>query len=77
MPRVRNNYSTFDHWSRYWLKLQGPDIKVHEEYIVYDFNSFIADVGGYMGLLLGFSILGLYDEFQKVLRELNFFSMIK
>ena len=30
-----------------------------EEYFVYDEWSFIADVGGYMGLLLGYSLLSL------------------
>ena len=33
-----------------------------EQYYVYDFNSFFADVGGYMGLLLGSSLLSIYDE---------------
>ena len=44
----------------------------HEEkkqYVVYDINSFIADVGGFMGLLLGFSILSLYDELANLLRR--------
>ena len=31
-----------------------------EQYVIYDVNSFIADVGGYMGLLLGSSLLSLY-----------------
>ena len=33
---------------------------IREEYYIYDENSFIADVGGFLGLLLGQSILGLY-----------------
>ena len=33
---------------------------VREEYIVYDTSNFIADVGGYLGLLLGHSILSIY-----------------
>ena len=32
-----------------------------EQYYVYDFDSFFADVGGYMGLLLGSSVLSIYD----------------
>ena len=35
-----------------------------EQYVIYDYNSFIADVGGYMGLLLGSSILSLFDQFE-------------
>ena len=34
--------------------------QLHEEYIVYDVDDFIADVGGYLGLLLGHSILSIY-----------------
>ena len=30
-------------------------------YYTYDWNSFVADVGGYMGLLLGHSLLSYYD----------------
>lgn len=31
-----------------------------EQYIIYDVESFIADIGGYMGLLLGSSLFSLY-----------------
>ena len=31
------------------------------QYKIYDTNGFIADVGGYLGLLLGQSIYGLYE----------------
>ena len=41
-----------------------------QEYIIYDVNSFIADVGGYMGLLLGCSILSLFDEVESVVKKL-------
>ena len=34
--------------------------KLQEEYIVYEINDFIADVGGYLGLLLGHSMLSIY-----------------
>ena len=32
---------------------------VKQQYYLHDFNSFIADAGGYLGLLLGHSALGL------------------
>ena len=32
-----------------------------EEYLLYDLNSFVADVGGYLGLLLGQSLYGIYQ----------------
>ena len=40
-----------------------------EQYILYDTNSFFADVGGFMGLILGSSILNMYDEFIHVIRQ--------
>ena len=36
--------------------------EVKEHYFLYDMNSFIADVGGYLGLLLGCSFLSLYTN---------------
>ena len=39
-----------------------------EQYLIYDFDSFIADVGGYMGLLLGSSFLSLFDEVESYLK---------
>ena len=35
------------------------------QYIIYDIDAFTADVGGYLGLLLGQSIYGLYDMVTK------------
>ena len=40
--------------------LQKWQIKSSFQYVVYDHNSFIADVGGFLGLLLGHSILSVY-----------------
>ena len=34
---------------------------VKKQYYTYDFQNFLADFGGYLGLLLGYSILGFYD----------------
>ena len=31
------------------------------QYIIYDWNSLLADVGGYLGLLVGQSIFGMYQ----------------
>ena len=35
--------------------LEGKEITVHEEYVVYDFNGIVGMVGGSLGLFLGFS----------------------
>ena len=40
-------------WLQYWL---------------YDFDAFIADVGGYLGLLLGQSLFGVYQALSQCLR---------
>ena len=36
-----------------------------EQYVIYDLNSFIADVGGYMGLLLGMSLQGMFETVEE------------
>ena len=57
--------------SRSWKQTKYPTLTMiflfedgtyqfQEEYVVYDFNDFIADVGGYLGLLLGHSVLSIY-----------------
>ena len=45
------------------LNFQYRDGKynLNEEYLVYDYYNFIADIGGYLGLLLGHSILSVYS----------------
>ena len=40
-----------------------------EQYIIYDGNELIADVGGYLGLLLGHSIFSLYKHMIAVIGE--------
>ena len=39
--------------------------EVRKQYLLYDMNTFIADVGGYLGLLLGCSFLSLYGGVEK------------
>jgi hypothetical protein len=36
---------------------------VKKQYLTYDSDCLIADVGGYLGLLLGHSLLTFYDSF--------------
>ena len=42
---------------------------VTEEYRLYDSSSFIADFGGYLGLLLGASLLSLIEETLETLHD--------
>ena len=43
------------------LQIDDKAFIEEEQYYVYDFDSFFADVGGFMGLLLGSSVLSIYD----------------
>ena len=52
--------STFQHKSRK---------KYYLQYNVYDFNAFVADVGGYLGLLLGHSIFGMFEPIIKFISK--------
>ncbi len=36
--------------------------ETNRQYVIYDTNAFIADTGGYLGLLLGFSLMGLFQS---------------
>ena len=40
-----------------WFWLEGPKIKVEEEYAVYSFSGIVGTVGGSLGLFIGFSFL--------------------
>ena len=42
-------------------EFMNSDYIVRHEYLTYDMNSLIADVGGYLGLLLGYSLLSIYE----------------
>ena len=48
-----------------------PLKSVHFQYIIYDSNSFIADVGGYLGLLLGQSMFGVYQLTMEWIKKLR------
>lgn len=41
-------------------RLSNPNIRVEKDVLVYDMNSFIGDVGGFLGLLMGLSLLDVY-----------------
>ena len=50
-----------------YISMRETSYVKEEQYFIYDHNSFVADVGGYMGLLLGSSILSLFDEVEGVM----------
>ena len=45
------------------------DTIVHEEYLRYDLLDFIAEFGGILGLLIGASILSVYDFMEGFLKR--------
>ena len=49
------------------FRIMDGSYEEREQYMIYDLDSFIADVGGFMGLLLGCSILSLYSELEAIL----------
>ena len=59
-------YSNIEHELREQVDFQAIYATIQSEhipfqYIIYDLNALTADVGGYLGLLLGQSIYGLYE----------------
>ena len=43
-------------------------ITLQDEKVTYDMSSFVADFGGYLGLLLGLSIIDLYQLIISILK---------
>ena len=50
----------------------GDIVKSTTEVPAYRFANFLADFGGYMGLLLGASLLSIYDLLHEKLKDLAF-----
>ncbi len=42
------------------FKFPSGNFERKDQYLTYDFNTFLADIGGFLGLLLGQSIWSLY-----------------
>ena len=57
----------------FYLRFRILDVSYEEkeQYYIYDNNSFIADIGGLLGLLLGWSIFGLFDMLINLLKRLK------
>ena len=45
--------------------------KTKEQYLSFTLGDFIANVGGYLGLLLGYSVISLYDEAKQSWRKIQ------
>ena len=45
-----------------FITIENGLFEEREEYLIYDWDSFISDIGGYIGLLLGSSLYSLYQD---------------
>ena len=53
------------------FRIMEASYEEKEQYIIYDWNSFIADVGGFMGLLLGCSVFSLFNDMKTMLGRIK------
>lgn len=65
---------TLPHWSRLRFTTDTDDNVIETEVLAYGPISWAADVGGYLGLLLGASVVSIYDEVVRFTRFLQSFS---
>ena len=54
------------------LAFSTAGMEVHQEVLVYPFESFLAEVGGALGLFLGFSLIMIWDFIIFVFKNLLF-----
>ena len=52
------------------FRILDSSTKVEDQYLLYEMDSFIADVGGYMGLLLGISLLSIYRAVEECIKKI-------
>ena len=64
---VLSRMSYPDEGAQYNSYFYYPGGRYHQKvfYYTYDFTSYIADIGGLVGLFLGFSMLSIYDEIKR------------
>ena len=59
-------YIGSENWDARFLDIQliirDGKFEEREQYLIYDWDSFIADIGGFLGLLLGCSMFSLYQD---------------
>ena len=59
------------------FKITKASYKEEEQYIIYDFNSFFGESWGIVGILIGCSVLSLYQELADLLGRLKPGKMLK
>ena len=60
-------------WNKNWTSEvfieAADDVEESREYYVYDLNDLVGSVGGYLGLFLGWSLLGLTVQLSVLILE--------
>ena len=51
-----------EQWMSFVVKIPNGRYLEYQQYFIYLFEDFVADIGGFLGLLLGHSLLSLYDS---------------
>ena len=51
------------------LRLNFEDFAIYSEFYIYDWVSFIAEIGGFLGLFLGYAVLTLVDLMEVVFNK--------
>ena len=49
-----------EQWMSFVVKIPNGRFLEYQQYIIYRFEDLVADIGGFLGLLLGHSLLSLY-----------------
>jgi hypothetical protein len=62
------NYVTIK--SNFQFFLSYKKVELTQEHITYQWENFVADFGGYLGLLLGASLLDIYDLMFKGIKNI-------
>ena len=53
-----------------WMFYANGRYRVGSQLLTYDFNTYVADFGGYLGLLLGYSIVSFFDKAQEIFNHI-------
>ena len=71
VPSIRSAIRPKLQYVKLYLFVKTGLFEEREQYLIYDWNSFIADVGGFLGLLLGWSMYSLYQELAAIVGRMK------
>ena len=71
LAEVRGSLARGQKYVKLYLYFKDGLFEEREQYLLYDWDSFIADVGGFLGLLLGWSMYSLYQEMAAIVGRMK------